>query len=92
MSNNTLFFIGSYKHKMHYTDGGDVYELEDYRAGFNPTFTKQSEETWEDKLSWIDEVVKLTEEQKLRYDSKYADLPKLVLMYYATLPRRLGIR
>ena len=82
---NTLYFIGSYKNNMHYSDGVDVWELEDYTAGFYPTFTKQSDQTWEDALSWIDEINKLTQEQKLRYDKSYVDLPKLLKVYNTTI-------
>ena len=78
---NTLYFIGAYKNNMHYSDGVDVWELTDYRAGFYPTFNKTLEETWEQHFNWIDEVTKLSEDQKLRYDKSYADLPKLLEIY-----------
>lgn len=69
-----IYFIGSYKNRMHYTDGIDVYEIEDYRWAFSPTFDTECSD-------YVDEFLKLTDEQKLRYDNSYENLPKLLNIY-----------
>lgn len=51
-----LYFISSYKNALIYSNGVDVYEIQDYRWGFEPIIDSKD-------LQYMDDVIKLNEEQ-----------------------------
>ena len=69
-----LYFIGSYKNSLHYTDGFSVFSSSDYKWGYRPVMTFE-------ELSSSDNFYELAKDEAVTYCPSYKDLPSLISVY-----------